>query len=113
MNEWFLRFLIGGCTVSVFAELGALFRPKSFAGLFSAAPSVALATLGLAFANQGASYARMEAQAMMLGALALVLYCFVVCQLLARFQVSALLSTAVAIPLWVIAAFGLKFLILS
>jgi len=31
--------------VSAFAVIGDLFKPKSFGGLFGAAPSVALATL--------------------------------------------------------------------
>jgi hypothetical protein len=42
-----IRFLLDGVIVSLFAVLGDLFRPKSFAGLFGAAPSVALATLAL------------------------------------------------------------------
>ena len=41
-----IRFLVGGAVVSVFALIGDLVKPKSFAGLFGAAPSVALATLG-------------------------------------------------------------------
>ena len=51
--DYLLRFLIGGVVVSVFAVLGDVLRPKSFAGLFGAAPSVALATLGLAFWKHG------------------------------------------------------------
>jgi hypothetical protein len=38
---------VGGVVVSLFAILGDTLKPKSFAGLFGAAPSVALATLGL------------------------------------------------------------------
>ena len=50
MNELFLRFAIGGIVVSAFAVLGDSFKPKSFAGLFGAAPSLALATLALTIA---------------------------------------------------------------
>jgi hypothetical protein len=46
--EYVLRFLIGGSIVSLFAVFGDVLRPKSAAGLLGAAPSVALATLGLA-----------------------------------------------------------------
>ena len=46
--EYPARFLIGGLAVSVFALLGDMLRPKTFAGLFGAAPFVALATLGIA-----------------------------------------------------------------
>ena len=47
MSQILIRFLVGGAVVSVFALIGDLVKPKSFAGLFGAAPSVALATLGL------------------------------------------------------------------
>ena len=40
-------FFVGGVVVSLFAILGDPLKPKSFAGLFGAAPSIAPATLGL------------------------------------------------------------------
>jgi hypothetical protein len=46
MIQILIRFLVGGAVVSVFALIGDVLKPKSFAGLFGAAPSVALATLG-------------------------------------------------------------------
>ena len=49
MLEYCLRFLAGGIAVSAFAALGDTLRPKSFAGLFGAATSVALPILTLAF----------------------------------------------------------------
>ena len=42
MTEYIVRFLVGGAVVSAFAMLGDVLRPKCFAGLFGAAPSVAL-----------------------------------------------------------------------
>ena len=45
MTEYILRFIVGGAIVSAFATLGDMLRPKSFAELLGAAPSVALATL--------------------------------------------------------------------
>jgi len=42
MLEYLLRFCIGGLAVSGFAILSDIFRPKSFSGLFGAAPSIAL-----------------------------------------------------------------------
>ena len=45
MTEYSLRFIVGGAMVSAFATLGDMLRPRSFAGLWGAAPSVALATL--------------------------------------------------------------------
>ena len=57
MREVFIRFLIGGLFVSAFAVLGDSLKPKSFDGLFGAAPSVALATLVLTIHSQGAVFA--------------------------------------------------------
>ena len=54
------RFLAGGLMVTAFAILGDVLRPKSFAGLFGAAPSVALATLSLALFKQGGIYVSVE-----------------------------------------------------
>ena len=76
--DYIIRFIAGGAVVSVFAVLSDLLRPKSFAGLFGAAPSVALATLGLAFASKGAEYASVETRSMVFGAVALGCYSLVV-----------------------------------
>ena len=69
-----VRFLVGGAVVSMFAIIGDLLKPKSFAGLFGAAPSVALATLGLTVATEGTFYAATEARSMMGGAIAFFAY---------------------------------------
>lgn len=53
MEELALRLFIGGAVVSAFAVLGDMLKPKSFAGLFGAAPSVALASIALAAAQHG------------------------------------------------------------
>ena len=45
MSQILIRFIIGGMIVSAFAIIGDVLKPKTFAGLFGAAPSVALATL--------------------------------------------------------------------
>jgi hypothetical protein len=58
--ELLLRFLIGGSAVSLFAIAGGVLRPKSFAGLFGAAPSVALATLALTVWERSAAFAAIE-----------------------------------------------------
>jgi hypothetical protein len=76
--EYLIRFLAGGLVLSAFAVLGDVLRPKSFAGLFRAAPSVALATLGLALWKEGGDYVSLEGRSMILGALALALYSVVV-----------------------------------
>jgi hypothetical protein len=70
MNDTLLRFVIGGAMVSAFAILGDLFRPKSFPGLFGAAPSLALATLALTISSEGRVYGAVGARAMIGGAIA-------------------------------------------
>ena len=73
-GELALRFLLGGVIVSLFAATGEMFRPKTFAGLFGAAPSVAIATLGMAYASKGSGYAAVESRSMLLGCAALLVY---------------------------------------
>src|SRR5438105_778007 len=72
--ELIIRFIVGGLVVCVFAVIGEMLKPKSFAGLFGAAPSVALATLGLAFVTHGGSYAGTEGRSMVAGAAGLLAY---------------------------------------
>ncbi|MGA3239697.1 MAG: hypothetical protein ABSG03_25760 [Bryobacteraceae bacterium] len=107
MSDALARFLIGGLVVSAFAAVGGLFKPVSFAGLFGAAPSVALATLALAISKDGKAFAGTECRSMMAGAAGLCLYCILVSQLLGRFRLSALTATLSAMPLWFPSAFGL------
>ena len=105
------RFVIGGVVVSVFAALGDTLKPKSFAGLFGAAPSVALATLGLTVASNGATYAALEARSMTVGAAAFLFYAVVCCRLMfKRFHAAA--TTISALGLWLAIAIGLWALLL-
>ena len=107
LTETIVRFLIGGVVVSAFAMVGGLFKPTSFAGLFGAAPSVALATLGLAIAKEGKLYASVECRSMIAGAIALGVYSLAVSWLLMRFRLSALTATLSSMPLWFVVSFGL------
>jgi Protein of unknown function (DUF3147) len=107
VTEYVIRFLVGGAAVSAFAMLGDVLKPKSFAGLFGAAPSVALATLGIAVYQHGPAYAALQGLSMMAGAVALVAYSIVVCQLLVRTPLRALYATSLSLVVWLAAAFGL------
>jgi hypothetical protein len=111
--EYLFRFLAGGIVVSAFAVLGDVLRPKSFAGLFGAAPSVALATLSLALWKEGGAYASIEGRSMILGSFALALYSLAVCQLLMRARWSALAATTTAILLWLVLALGSEHLLMG
>src|ERR1700742_1760587 len=103
METLLIRFLIGGMVVSLFAALGDVLRPKSFAGLFGAAPSVALATLTLAFLKDGGATVAIESRSMFLGALAFLLFSVVVCQLLVRFRHPAITATGSTLLHWLVA----------
>src|SRR5712671_3972404 len=113
MNEIVLRVIVGGVVVSAFALLGDLLKPKSFAGLFGAAPSVALATLFLTVAKNGSEFARIEARSMILGAVAFFVYASVVSRLLARKRLPVLSVTSASMTLWFVCAFGLWFALLG
>lgn len=112
-TEFLVRFLVGGSVVSAFSVLGDAAKPKSFAGLFGAAPSVALATLGLTIAGNGRSYAAFEARSMTAGAVALLLYASCASWLIMRYNLPALQVTLTLIPLWMASALGLWLLFLK
>ena len=82
LTDILLRVMVGGAVVSIFAVLGDFLKPKSFAGLFGAAPSVALVTLGLTISRQGSAYAAIEARSMIAGSVAFLIYALFVALLL-------------------------------
>lgn len=101
-----LRALVGGTIVSAFALLGDALKPKSFAGLFGAAPSVAIASLALTLHARGTQYAAIEAHWMIGGAIAFAAYAWLVCRLLlqGRHSVGGVATTALIA--WFAVAFG-------
>lgn len=105
-GELLIRFVVGGLVVSFFAILGDIFRPKSFAGLFAAAPSVALATLGMAIVQRGGAYGALEGRSMAVGAAALCAYSLIASWWLMRYRVSALRVTLACLAVWFGVAFG-------
>jgi hypothetical protein len=107
MKETLIRFLIGGSIVSVFAALGDLFKPKSFAGLFGAAPAVALATLTLTVAKKSTAYAGTESRSMMVGAIGFFIYASFVSWVLMRYKGNVLWTATAAIPIWLGVGLGL------
>ena len=107
MKELIFRFLVGGALVSVFAFIGDIVRPKSFAGLFGAAPSIALATLGLTIATEGRNYAAIEARSMVAGSVAFFIYASVVSKVMMRYKPPALTTTVSLLLVWFGTAFGI------
>ena len=106
MAEILIRFLIGGLAVSAFATLGDVLKPKSFAGLFGSAPSVAIATLALTASTHGTVYAGVEATSMAAGALAFLVYASMVSIALKRLRTSVIGVAVLLLPIWFMGAFG-------
>jgi uncharacterized membrane protein (GlpM family) len=98
--DFLFRFLVGGLVVSAFAALGDVLKPKSFAGLFGAAPSVAIATLALTISKQGTGYAAIEANSMLAGAIAFFVYACCVSWVLKRCQVSVIVAASLLLLAW-------------
>lgn len=111
MDTVFIRFLIGGVVVSLFAVLGDVLRPKSFAGLFGAAPSIALATIGLTIRQDGRAYVALECRSMMLGAVAFFIYASLVSWVLRRYKPGALIASVTLMPVWFAVSLGLRLLV--
>jgi Protein of unknown function (DUF3147) len=106
--EYLLRFIAGGLAVSIFAAFGDALRPKSFAGLFGAAPSIALATILITLSQKGALFAAVEGRSMIVGAFALTAYSWTVCLLLTRFMMPSWAATMAALIVWFAVAFCLS-----
>jgi hypothetical protein len=112
LKEMLFRFAVGGLVVSVFSALGDVLKPKSVAGLFGAAPSVALATLGLTIATDGAVYAALEARSMMGGAIAMFAYAWLVTWIMFKFRPSAMLVTTSLLTAWLATSLSIYFFFL-
>jgi len=100
--------MVGGLFVSAFAILGDVLKPKSFAGLFGAAPSVALATLILTIHSRGSDFAAAEARSMIFGAIAFFVYAGAVCRILMLYKLPALIVARASIVIWLTIAFALQ-----
>jgi hypothetical protein len=113
LTDIVVRFFIGGLVVSAFSLISDLLKPKTFAGLFGAAPSIALATLALTVMKEGKQYAAVEGRSMILGAIALFAYSLVLSYILLRFRFSAFSASLVLLFLWMFVATGLWYVMVS
>src|SRR6266487_2616724 len=93
-----LKALLGGFAVVGFSLIGQAGHPKRFAGLFSAAPSVALASLAMAVIAKGASATLPYAQGMLIGSAGMVAYGLVSLVLINRLH--ALVGSILAWLAW-------------
>ena len=84
-----------------------MLKPKSFAGLLGAAPSVALATLILAMSKHGVDFGHIEGRSMVFGAVGLLLYSALGALLVKKLKWPAICGACAALPVWFMAALGL------
>ena len=97
-----IKGLLGGTLVLVFALLSQSLDPKRFAGLFSAAPAVALAGLAVTLLDKGAHDAHQSTTGMIAGAAGMAVYAAAVIPLLRRKR--APVASMAALGVWTGAA---------
>jgi hypothetical protein len=112
LGDLTIRFFLGGIVVSIFAALSDMLQPKTFAGVFGAAPSVALASLFLSYDAYGATYVSIEGRSMMAGAAALLIYSAASAGAVRRNDLPPWPTTLILWGAWLIVAFGLWLFIL-
>jgi hypothetical protein len=100
-----LKALAGGLLVLAFAAVSKILKPERFAGVFSAAPSVALGSLAVTLMFTGTKDLAALGAGMIVGAAAFVVYCLAATPLVRRF--GAWMGSAGALLIWAaVAAVG-------
>jgi uncharacterized membrane protein (GlpM family) len=94
--------LAGGILVVAFALLSEGLSPKRFAGLFSAAPAVAIAGLAIVLLDKTPHDAHQNAVGMIAGSAGMIAYAAAVIPLLRRRRAS--IAATVALSAWLAAA---------
>lgn len=100
-----LRGLAGGLLVVAFALIAEVVDPKAFAGLFAAAPSVAVASLAITVLTESASEARQSAVGMVVGGIGMAACCVAAVGAIPRLK--ALWGSVAAVAGWGLVALGL------
>lgn len=93
---------VGGLLVVAFALLGETLKPKRFAGLFSAAPAVAIAGMTVTLLSKGSHDVRESAIGMLAGCAGMTAYAAAAMLLLRRMPARA--ASALAMTVWVAVA---------
>ena len=105
MTQWWtlgIKAMNGGLFVVLFSLIAEMLEPKRFAGLFSAAPSVALANLIVVIVANGHGEGIANSRGMVIGALAFSLSCLVGIVAVCRYR--ALPGSSLLILTWLVAA---------
>jgi uncharacterized membrane protein (GlpM family) len=97
-----VKGLAGGCLVVAFALLSEGLAPKRFAGLFGAAPAVALAGLVIVLLDKGAHDAHQDSVGMLAGCAGMIVYAAATVPLLRRMRASR--AASLGLVAWVVPA---------
>jgi uncharacterized membrane protein (GlpM family) len=97
-----VKGVAGGSLVVAFALLSETLKPKRFAGLFSAAPAVALAGMAIVLLTKGSHDAHENAVGMIAGSVAMAAYAAAVVPLLRRTKAPRV--SLMAMPVWLVCA---------
>ena len=97
------KALLAGCFVALISHLSTALRPKMFAGLFAAAPSVAAASLVLGGLQKPDSLLP-SAEGMLIGAFGMIACCLVATRI--EPQGRALVASGVGWLSWAVVACG-------
>jgi hypothetical protein len=102
--EYVAKFFAGGLLVCLFALISEACQPKQFAGLFSAAPSVLLATLIITLFIKGAAIARLDVEGAIAGAVGLTFYSLTASKIIKR--TGTLAGSLLSLLAWLAVSFG-------
>jgi uncharacterized membrane protein (GlpM family) len=97
-----IKGCLGGTFVVLFAALSEPLQPKSFAGLFAAAPSIAIAALVVTGITSSAHADHEQSLAMSFGAVAMVCYCLTA--VISVDRLGAVRGSIVAFAAWIAVA---------
>ena|SRR5579872_6441968 len=97
------KAVLAGCLVALISQLSTALKPKMFAGLLAAAPSVAAASLLLTGLDKPASVGP-AGQGMVAGAVGMIACCVIAAAAMPRAH--ALVASAMGWLAWAVAAAG-------
>jgi uncharacterized membrane protein (GlpM family) len=105
-----LKGLAGGTLVIMFALLSEMLEPKRFAGLFSAAPAVAIAGLALTLVSKSAHDARENSVGMLAGSIGMLCYALATVRMM--HSARSLASSMLGLVAWLLPTAALATLLL-
>jgi hypothetical protein len=105
-----IKAIAGGGLVVAFALVSEVLKPKEFAGLFAAAPSVAIASMLISWLDKGPPSVAAGALGMVYGAIGMALYCFIGVHAVRRWH--AKLGSVASAPIWFAATLLAYFVLL-